>query len=213
MEYKRVNFKVFLVAVIGLLISILIPTIIECDRKMEDLESKVLLLQKELEKVEEEYYLEEMEYISLSSEYYSLINSTYLLNKEIERLEKVKDYSNNMVYSSNLSESDIELLTKVSIAEAGRNNFEGQKAVCKCILNRMGDCRFPNTVKDVVYQEGQFSTVNNLPLIDEESYYNILRSVIFGYDLLPKEYVYFHSSKSNSNGINIGGNLFSKECF
>ena len=43
--------------------------------------------------------------------------------------------------------------------EAGSEPFEGQIAVVSTVLNRVDDTRFPDTVEEVIRQEGQFIPV------------------------------------------------------
>lgn len=58
-------------------------------------------------------------------------------------------------------EESLYWLSRVITAEAGYEPFLGQIAVGNVVLNRVSDTsgNFPNTVKDVVFQSGQFSVV------------------------------------------------------
>lgn len=59
------------------------------------------------------------------------------------------------------SEKDIELLALVMLAEAEGECEEGQRLVVDVILNRVDSDRHPNTIHDVVYQKGQFTSMWN----------------------------------------------------
>lgn len=61
------------------------------------------------------------------------------------------------------SNSDIDLLARVINSEAGSSwhTDEHQRAVGSVVLNRVADGRFPNTIRDVVYQKGQYGCVSN----------------------------------------------------
>lgn len=59
------------------------------------------------------------------------------------------------------SVDDIELLALVTIAEAEGESEEGKRLVIDTILNRVDSDIFPNTIYDVVYQSGQFSSMWN----------------------------------------------------
>ena len=61
------------------------------------------------------------------------------------------------------TQSDLDLLARVVNAEAGSSwiTDEHQRAVASVVLNRVKDNRFPNTIKEVVYQRGQYSCVWN----------------------------------------------------
>jgi len=56
---------------------------------------------------------------------------------------------------------DLLLLAKIIHAEAGYEPFDGQLAVGNVILNRVEDPRFPDTIKAVIYQRGQFTPAMN----------------------------------------------------
>lgn len=59
------------------------------------------------------------------------------------------------------SEEDIELLALVMLAEAEGESEKGRRLVVSVILNRVDSERFPNTIYDVVYQKGQFTSMWN----------------------------------------------------
>lgn len=59
------------------------------------------------------------------------------------------------------SEEDVELLALVMLAEAEGECEEGQRLVVDVILNRVDGYKHPNTIRDVVYQKGQFSSMWN----------------------------------------------------
>lgn len=66
---------------------------------------------------------------------------------------------------------DLELLACIVWAEAGNQDLYGKELVADVILNRVDDPRFPDTIKDVIFQSGQFSTVRNGAL--NKAYYNV----------------------------------------
>ena len=49
------------------------------------------------------------------------------------------------------------LLAAIIFCEAGNQPYNGKVAVGAVIMNRVNSSRFPNTIKEVVYQRGQFS--------------------------------------------------------
>lgn len=59
-----------------------------------------------------------------------------------------------------ISQSDAEMLMKIAYCE-DHTNIESQAAVMACVLNRVADPNFPNTVEGVIRQKGQFSTVSS----------------------------------------------------
>lgn len=61
----------------------------------------------------------------------------------------------------NLTEEEIRLIALVTMAEAEGEPELGKRLVIDTILNRVDSKHFPNTVKGVVYQSNQFSSVWN----------------------------------------------------
>lgn len=58
--------------------------------------------------------------------------------------------------SVNVSSSDEELLAALIYCEAGGEPYEGQVAVGAVVMNRVRSSSFPNTIREVIYQSGQF---------------------------------------------------------
>lgn len=70
------------------------------------------------------------------------------------------------------TEEEIDLLALVTMAEAEGESEQGQRLVIDTILNRVDSEHFPDTVSDVIYQKGQFSSmwdgrVNDCYVMDE----------------------------------------------
>ena len=59
--------------------------------------------------------------------------------------------------ASQASSSDLELLAALIYCEAGNQPYEGQVAVGAVVMNRVNSGSFPGTIKDVIYQSGQFT--------------------------------------------------------
>jgi len=59
------------------------------------------------------------------------------------------------------TETDLMLLAKITMVEAGYESYEGQLAVANVILNRVKDKRFPDTIKGVIYAGKQFPPAHN----------------------------------------------------
>ena len=55
----------------------------------------------------------------------------------------------------------LRLMSAIIYSEAGNQSYAGKKAVGIVIMNRVKSKQFPNSVKGVVYQRGQFSPVRN----------------------------------------------------
>lgn len=82
-----------------------------------------------------------------------------------------------------VSDSDLELLAKLITAEAGDEPYDGQVAVGAVVLNRIKSGEFPTTIREVIYQPGQFSSLPKLPTITpSESCINAAREALNGAD-------------------------------
>lgn len=57
--------------------------------------------------------------------------------------------------------SEIDLLARIVRAEAKGEPYQGKVAVANVILNRVNSSSFPNTIREVIYQPGQFTPVAN----------------------------------------------------
>lgn len=60
-----------------------------------------------------------------------------------------------------LGKADACLLKKIAMAEAEGEDAEGKALVMLVVLNRVRSDKFPDTVKEVIYQEGQFSPISD----------------------------------------------------
>lgn len=63
--------------------------------------------------------------------------------------------------STTLTEDEIRLIARMTMAEAEGESEYGKRLVIDTILNRVDSSEFPNTVNGVIYQKGQFSPVTN----------------------------------------------------
>ena len=85
-------------------------------------------------------------------------------SKQVEEevmAESEIEKENSIFASSSYSESDYELLCEITYAEAGNQTEEQQVAAAATILNRVGSSIFPNTIKEVIMQRGQFASTKN----------------------------------------------------
>jgi len=59
------------------------------------------------------------------------------------------------------AEKDLELLSRLIYAESRGEPLKGQISVGAVVLNRVESNRYPNTIKEVIYQPNQFCPVND----------------------------------------------------
>lgn len=64
-------------------------------------------------------------------------------------------------YKPEYSKEEIELIALVTMAEAEGEPEEGKRLVIDTILNRVDHEYFPDTVSEVIYQKGQFTSMWN----------------------------------------------------
>ncbi|MGN0267709.1 MAG: cell wall hydrolase [Lachnospiraceae bacterium] len=99
----------------------------------------------------------------LNSETDTMENGDYAAESE----QTVKDcfYTGNSIaagsFRSQLTEEDYDCLLRIVEAEAGICDEKGKILVANVVLNRMETTEFPDTVREVVYQEHQFSPVSS----------------------------------------------------
>lgn len=66
--------------------------------------------------------------------------------------------------TSKYSKNDKILLKAIAQLEAGNQGLDGVRRVVDVILNRVDSSKFPNSIYDVLYSPGQFSTIKKLDL-------------------------------------------------
>ncbi|MCY9324044.1 cell wall hydrolase [Bacillus haynesii] len=70
---------------------------------------------------------------------------------------------------SSVSDSELDILSRIVHAEAKGESFKGKVAVANVVMNRVNSDQFPNDVKSVIYQKGQFSPVSNGAIYERAS--------------------------------------------
>lgn len=112
--------------------------------------------------------------------------------------------------SISLSDEDMVLLAKIVWLEARGESFEGQQAVAEVVFNRMLSEYFPDTLSEVIYQKGQFSTAGMVHTADpENTQYLAIEAALNGPNILPREVVFFATTAENDNVWGtIGGHTF-----
>lgn len=77
-------------------------------------------------------------------------------NKKLEGFEAV--FSSSVI---SITLEELDLFFRLVEAEAGNEAMVGKIAVANVVINRVRDKRFPNTVKEVIYQPYQFEPIVN----------------------------------------------------
>ena len=69
--------------------------------------------------------------------------------------------SQNSGATSNYSDADVALLTRLIYGEARGESYVGQVAVGAVVMNRVRSASFPNTISGVIYQSYAFTAVDD----------------------------------------------------
>lgn len=104
----------------------------------------------------------------------------------------------------NYTNEELELLAHLIFAEAGSNwcSDKMQQYTGSVVLNRIASKYYPNTMREVIYQPGQYSVVKSgaINKIPNERAYNVARFLLENGSVLP-ENVIFQSQHIQGNGI------------
>lgn len=80
---------------------------------------------------------------------------------EEESNEVEVDYYPEFTYSKDWSAKESYLLARIAMAEAEGCNTQTKTLIIMCVLNRVQSDEFPDTIEEVIFQENQFSPINN----------------------------------------------------
>jgi len=131
-------------------------------------------------------------------------------DKQINDIEQEEYQSQKMEHlatdasskCSAISASERELLERLVEAEAKGESLVGKIAVVNVVLNRVRNEDFPNTITEVIMQEGQFTpvangSINNTP--SEESILAVKKAVDEDYKVFGTDVLYFCNKKTATN--------------
>ena len=80
---------------------------------------------------------------------------------EEESSEIEVDYYPEFTYSKDWSAQESYLLARIAMAEAEGCNTQTKTLIIMCVLNRVWSDEFPDTIEEVIFQENQFSPIDN----------------------------------------------------
>ena len=113
-----------------------------------------------------------------------------------------------------LTFEEIEILSRIVQLEAGGEIKESKYATIETILNRIVSEKYPNTLLEVVSQNGQFSTWKNVmsvkatPSID--TYQSVVAVLTGQTNILPFDNLKFNNQPIGNNPIKIGNQYYGK---
>lgn len=113
--------------------------------------------------------------------------------------------------------SDVALFAALLQCEAGGSGYDGMLAVATVVMNRLSSSRYPNTLKGVIYQSGQFAPTWNgslnrvLASGASSTAYAVAQDALAG-KRHPKVLNCYEFraawSTDPDRGVNVGGNIF-----
>lgn len=86
---------------------------------------------------------------------------TFEPQTEEESSEIEVDYYPEFTYSKDWSAEESYLLARIAMAEAEGCNTQTKTLIIMCVLNRVWSDEFPDTIEEVIFQENQFSPIDN----------------------------------------------------
>lgn len=86
---------------------------------------------------------------------------TFEPQTEEESSEVEVDYYPEFTYSKDWSAKESYLLARIAMAEAEGCNTRTKTLIIMCVLNRVWSDEFPDTIEEVIFQENQFSPIDN----------------------------------------------------
>lgn len=105
---------------------------------------------------------------SVSESYSNKTTTPYVSNlvtfepqTEEESSEVEVDYYPEFTYSKDWSAQESYLLARIAMAEAEGCNTQTKTLIIMCVLNRVWSDEFPDTIEEVIFQENQFSPIEN----------------------------------------------------
>ena len=105
---------------------------------------------------------------SVSESYSNKTTAPYVYNltvfepqTEDESSEVEIEYYPEFTYSKDWSAKESYLLARIAMAEAEGCNTQTKTLIIMCVLNRVWSDEFPDTIEEVIFQENQFSPIDN----------------------------------------------------
>nr|WP_309100943.1 cell wall hydrolase [Fredinandcohnia onubensis] len=147
-----------------------------------------------------------------------VVVATQGAKQETVKSEKVVTEVKSVYTNYNFSSAELDLLARIVRAEAQAEPFEGKVAVAAVVLNRVESPKFPDTIRDVIYQRGQFQPVRNGQInkpADEESI-KAVRAALTEMRNIAKDALFFYNPTiatsrwldSRTTAVKIGRHVF-----
>lgn len=181
-------------AILVLVFSVIIVASFSFGKELEELDSRI-------DQLESDIKLHKLSTIGtrdlIASYKLETSNLEYMIN---EQSKQIKESTNEIEDSS--KEYDLRLMAQLIEAESGNQPFEGKLAVGTVVMNRIQSDKFPDTIKEVVFQKGQFQVVDNGTIYNtpSEDSMKAAKEIMDGKRVLASNVLYFYNPKITSLG-------------
>lgn len=98
------------------------------------------------------------------------------------------------------TEKELDLLARLIFSEGGGESYETKLKIGSVVMNRVEDPKFPNTIREVIYQKSQFSVtvvkIDGVVMIDrpaDEESYRAAKEVLDYGSVLPSTVQVFYA--------------------
>lgn len=155
----------------------------------------------------------------LNNDSFSLMNYSVKQKNICKQKEQDNIENTNQKQVINLTDEQLNLLSKLIAAEARGESYEGQVAVAAVVLNRVQDERFPDSIEGVIYQKNAFSVVKNGYIYENatEESYKAAKDALYGNDPTNNAIYFWNPDISTCNWMNtldphlrIGNHVFAR---
>lgn len=145
----------------------------------------------------------EEDYLTVMKE--SCLSGDQVLGKEAEGKRNLK-ISTLQLDEKEISFDDLLLLSKIITAEAGSYWLpsDWKMMVGEVVLNRVGSPEFPDTIVEVIYQQGQYARVDTVwfsQLVPLEDCVDVAIRLLSGERIIDEPTVVFQSGSRQGSGV------------
>lgn len=84
-----------------------------------------------------------------------------IINSTKKNTKKAKKSTKKKSAKKKYNKANLRLMASIINCEAGGESYQGKVAVGIVVMNRVKSKAFPNTIRKVIYERGQFSPVRN----------------------------------------------------
>ena len=131
--------------------------------------------------------------------------------KNPAKLSQTQEVVTTTEEAVSVSQEDMDLMAAIIECEAGGESYEGKIGVGAVIMNRIRSEKFPNTLREVIYQSGQFQPTwtgkldSVLARGASQACYDAARDVFAGANTIGDR-LFFHAG--SGSGLTIGNQTF-----